>query len=68
MEEESSEESSEETRDIPSIHRIWALENLYKLVMSTASLDPLQLVRLLFVVSCVQGTDEAKPGRNKSDE
>ena len=60
-EEESSEESSEEGRDVLSLHRIWALENLYELVMSTDSLNPIQLVRLLFVVSCVQGEEEVKP-------
>ena len=67
-EEESSEESSEEGRDVLSLHRIWALENLYELVMSTGSLNPLQLVRLLFVVSCIQGGEEVKPRRCEVSE
>ena len=67
-EEESSEESSEEGRDVLSLHRIWALENLSELVMSTGSLNPLQLVRLLFVVSCIQGGEEVKPRRCEVSE
>ena len=67
MEEEGNEESeeseeSEDGRDRTKAHRIWALENLYKLVMTTKSLDTFPLIRLLFVVGCFETQNDPKPG------
>lgn len=51
---ESSEESGEETRDMASVHRCWALDMLYQLVMSVPSFDPMQLIRVVLATSCFQ--------------
>lgn len=61
--EEESEEESEDGRDRTKSYRIWALENLYKLVMTANPQDTFALIRLLFVVGCFQTQDEPKQGR-----
>ena len=56
-------EESEDGRDRTKAYRVWALENLYKLVMTTKSLDIFPLIRLLFVVGCFDTQNDPKQGR-----
>ena len=56
-------EESEDGRDRTKAYRVWALENLYKLVMTTKSLDIFPLIRLLFVVGCFETQNDPKQGK-----
>ena len=69
-EEESEEESeeSEDGRDRTKSYRIWALENLYKLVMTANPQNTFALIRLLFVVGCFQTQDEPKQGKEDQNK
>lgn len=68
--EEESEESeeSEDGRDRTKSYRIWALENLYKLVMTANPQNTFALIRLLFVVGCFQTQDEPKQGKEDQNK
>ena len=61
---ESSEESGEETRDMASVHRCWALDMLYQLVMSVPSFEQMQRLRVRRATSCFQGENDT-PARGE---
>ena len=62
-EESEESEESEDGRDRTKAYRVWALENLYKLVTTTKSLDIFPLLRSLFVVGCFEAQNDPKQGR-----
>ena len=45
---------SEEEVDVSSQRRIWALENLQRLILNNTSFDPFLLVDLFLTISCVK--------------
>ena len=60
-EEESTEESTEESdreRDVATSRRRWALDNLYSVVSTNASMDPMVLERFLLTLCCTEIDEE----------
>lgn len=52
--EEETEKSDSEEEDIPTHRRIWALENISRLIMNNPAFDPFILVDFLFSISCIE--------------
>ena len=65
-EEEESTEESEQERDVATSRRRWALDNLYSVVSTNASMDPLVLERFLLTLCCTE-IDEEKEEQSKVD-
>ena len=65
-EEEESTEESDQERDVATSRRRWALDNLYSVVSTNASMDPLVLERFLLTLCCTE-IDEEKEEQSKTD-
>lgn len=59
-EEEESTEESDQERDVATSRRRWALDNLYSVVSTNASMDPLVLERFLLTLCCTEIDEEEK--------
>ena len=69
-EEESTEESTEESdreRDVATSRRRWALDNLYSVVSTNASMDPMVLERFLLTLCCTEIDEEQSTEQSKAD-
>ena len=64
-EEEESTEESDQERDVATSRRRWALDNLYSVVSTNASMDPLVLERFLLTLCCTE-IDEEKEEEEQS--
>ena len=64
-EEESTEESGQE-RDVATSRRRWALDNLYSVVSTNASMDPLVLERFLLTLCCTEIDEEKEKEEEQS--
>ena len=58
-EEEESTEESDQERDVATSRRRWALDNLYSVVSTNASMDPLVLERFLLTLCCTEIDEES---------
>ena len=65
-EEEESTEESDQERDVATSRRRWALDNLYSVVSTNASMDPLVLERFLLTLCCTE-IDEEEEEQSKTD-
>lgn len=67
-EEEESTEESDQERDVATSRRRWALDNLYSVVSTNASMDPLVLERFLLTLCCTEiEEEEEKEEQSKTD-
>ena len=65
-EEEESTDESEQERDVATSRRRWALDNLYSVVSTNASMDPLVLERFLLTLCCTE-IEEEEEEQTKTD-
>ena len=66
-EEEESTEESDQERDVATSRRRWALDNLYSVVSTNASMDPLVLERFLLTLCCTEIDEEEEEEQSKTD-
>lgn len=66
-EEEESTEESDQERDVATSRRRWALDNLYSVVSTNASMDPLVLERFLLTLCCTEIDEEEEEKQSKTD-
>ena len=66
-EEEESTDESDQERDVATSRRRWALDNLYSVVSTNASMDPLVLERFLLTLCCTE-IDEEKEKEEKQSK
>ena len=66
-EEEESTDESDQERDVATSRRRWALDNLYSVVSTNASMDPLVLERFLLTLCCTEIDEEEEEKQSKTD-